>query len=506
MTSRIRSAARGIDVPFTLVSVLWLALTAAPHLQAALWPPAGRVFPGAFVFDDDVYQHLSFAEQAARGALLLSNKFDLRPHEPFLVNLEWTAQGALSALLGGRQILAFQLAGALAGLLALGVVDAVLRRSGLRGRDRGWGLVLFGLGSGLGWLRLLSGTPFVRVPDAFMALYPFNLRIIGGPHGLLGFALLLLALVGYARWRSNGGARSRWLAPAALLGLVRPYDLGLFLATACAVEATTAARTPAGLGAAFRRTAELAWLAPVLFHDFLAFTLHPAFSGWSGPQSATAHLSASELLWTFGLPAAILLASWRTSRTEPGWAPLRFVLVTSLATALCLASLPLSWALQFAGTSGALLLTLVAAQAPVRALPPLALALAPTSLLVLLIFLNFDTSSFPSRDTFRAVELLERECRPGDLAMSDPDRGLYVAGLTSCTVVVGHRVLTPEFERRRAEALYFMHESAPAAWRHAYARRMRVRFALSPPGGLAGQPDVVSLGRFGDVELWRIGP
>lgn len=67
----------------------WLAvalITTLPYLAARKTPDAPRFagmrFSGAIAYVDDFYQYLSFAEQASRGAFLLSNKFDPEPQRP----------------------------------------------------------------------------------------------------------------------------------------------------------------------------------------------------------------------------------------------------------------------------------------------------------------------------------------------------------------------------------------------------------------------------------------
>jgi hypothetical protein len=65
-------------------------------------------------------------------------------------------------------------------------------------------------------------------------------------------------------------------------------------------------------------------------------------------------------------------------------------------------------------------------------------------------------------------------------------------------------VLTPEFDRREAEARAFERPSTPPAWRRAYLTARGARFALVPPGGLDGQPGATRLARFDDRELWRL--
>ena len=66
------------------VLLLWLLLmawTSALYLRAALQPPPGRVFAGTFHWIDDVYNYVSYVQQAEDGAFLFRNKLlDRRAH------------------------------------------------------------------------------------------------------------------------------------------------------------------------------------------------------------------------------------------------------------------------------------------------------------------------------------------------------------------------------------------------------------------------------------------
>ena len=57
-----------------------------------------------------------------------------------------------------------------------------------------------------------------------------------------------------------------------------------------------------------------------------------------------------------------------------------------------------------------------------------------------------------------------------------------MAALTPCHVAFGHRVLTPQFERRAAESEVFYSDATPARWRHGYLERLGARYAMIPAG------------------------
>ena len=121
--------------------------------------------------------------------------------------------------------------------------------------------------------------------------------------------------------------------------------------------------------------ADLAWLAPVLFYDGLAFGLHPSFASWSGGQNVVPLPGPPPSSGRSGPRSCSARSPWqggidRTLRATVG--------VWILVAAALLVS-GLGFASQFAASLGTALLLAVALGAPGRWLPPLALALSPTA-------------------------------------------------------------------------------------------------------------------------------
>lgn len=492
--------------PALLVWAAWTLVTALPPALAA-WGAAqrGRFFPGVFVYQPDVYQYLSFIEQAARGALLLENKFDPRPIEPFFLNAEWLAVGWLAAALGGRLLLAFHVAGALAGGLLAAAATRVLRLAGLDGRQAAWGLALLLCGSGLGWLRALRGAWLPGVPDAYYCLYPWNQRLVGGPHALLGTGLLLLGLVQLTRWRSGRAGPAGWLITGTLLGLSRPFDMGLLLGCAAALWALDLARG-AGLAGVLRQAAACAWLLPVAFYDYLAFRLHPSLGLYSSAQNTIPKPPLLELALAVG-PALLLSAGHlRRDGVPAAFRPVREALLATAAIVLVVLALPLGFGVQFLNSLGALLLLLAATALPARALPIAVLALCPTSLWFFSLLSSTRPDGWPGPETRAALAYLERSCTPGDRLLAPDELSAYAAGLTPCRVVSGHWVLTPEAPRRWAEVAAFYAPQADPVARAAALEAWRPSLVLAPPGA-GGPPSGHDLAwRQGGLEIWRRGP
>ncbi len=462
----------------SLLFLLWSGLTILPYVQAATLPPKGRWFTGFFHYQDDLYQDLSFVEQACRGQLLFQNKFDVRPQEGFLVNLEWAGAGLLARALGLGPIGGFHALGFVAAFVFTAAAARILFLGGCR--SVGWGLAVVLAGGGLGWVALTAGARQWSLPDLATTLFPWNQRLAGGPHALLGSGLFLWALAGLVEWRA-GASRRRFLIPAALLGLIRPFDLGIFGVTAAVVLLLESRRAANPWRSWSSGVLDLVWLVPVLFYDVLAFALHPSFSVWSGGQNTIAWSGLGPLALALGPAAALGIAGWRRAAPSELAASLRQALT---AAALCMAALSTSasFGFQFLNSLGAVVLLLGALGLRGRLLPVAALALCPSSLVLLWQAWNPSPQLFAPRDYRESTQVLERRCRPGDILVAPIDLSLLVAGLTPCHVALGHWVLTPDRETRGRESERFYDAVTPPAWRVAYLETIGAAFVALPAG------------------------
>lgn len=466
-----------------MVAIAWLmvaAVTSLPYATAALRPPPGTAFTGALFYRDDFFQYLSFAEQAERGAFLFTNKFDPEPHPPALVNLEWWAAGRLAALLGGRTVLAFHVLRVLAiGALLMGAAR-LLALAGLEGSRLVWALALVATGGGLGWLRLLQGTPSWKVPDLLMGLYPWHQSLFN-THFVVGTALLLWALLLHLLWRAGRASRWPWIVAAWALGLSRPYDLAALLAVTVGLVLWDVARDRRWR--AGRSLLDLLWLAPLLAYYALVVGSHPSFAGWK-TQAIDLSPPRHEFILALG-PAALLVLAWgrRPSATPEQAAVRRALAVWCGALAALLVVFTDPMAKQCATSLGAALLLWAASVVPARWLAPATLVLAPTSGLLLWLAFNPSPDSFAPTDYFAATRLLAPSCAPREIAVAPTDLSLLIAGLTPCSVVLGHRLLTPRFADEVGEGNRFYYDaSTDPWWRLAYLERKGAAFVLLPAG------------------------
>jgi hypothetical protein len=456
--------------PALVAFALLAAAANLPYLHAAFAAPPGRAFVGFFFYIDDAYNYLSFAQQAEDGAFLFANKMVPERHDAALVNLEWWAVGKLSFLLGRRPALAYRLFGIFVSFALVVVVDGLLARRGIAASRRLPALVLVFTGAGLGGLLLRAGVPGQRCLDLTTGLFPF-IEALANPHFTVATLLLLLALVAFAEGRPRQG-----LLWGTVLGLVRPYDLGLLVAARALGIALT--RPPA---AWWRALAPLAGLAPVLAYNYWLFLRDARFAIYSSATYVMPPLA--DFLPALG-PAALLAAvTWRPPAADAPTraAELHLVAWAAVAAVLALARI-VPFPLQFMVGMGLPLLLLAAiGLASRRALASWAAvaALSSTAVVASMLVWGANPRWHVPAERLAAARLLRPACTPGDLALAPPDIGLYTAGLTACRAFVGHAAARGYAERER-ETRAFYGAAADPAWRAGLLDRAAVTRLMLP--------------------------
>jgi hypothetical protein len=434
-------------VATTLAAVALLAaLTNLPYLRAALDPPAGTRFVGFFYYIDDSYNYLSYVQQAEDGHLLFVNKMVPEPHAPGLVNLEWSLVGGLSRLLGRRPALAYRLFGILAAAALVFTVDRLLARRGLTAPRRFASLLLVFTGAGLGGVLLSLGVPGQRCLDLVTGLFPF-IELLANPHFTAGTLLLLAALLAFASGRAAHG-----VALGTALGLVRPYDLGLLIASR-ALGVLLTERPPRYVQAA----APLLGLVPVLAYNYWFFLRDPRFATYASATYAMPPVV--DFLPALGPAAGLASLLWRPPAPGAGTRAAELHLAAWAGAGLMLlVAQPVPYPLQFMVGLGLPLLTLAAiglARWPLAATGSILLVLGGTALTASrLVWTDSPRWHVPAARLDAAL-LLRPSCTRADLALTPPDIGLYTAGLTACRVYVGHPAARGWAEReQRARAFY----------------------------------------------------
>ena len=495
MTSRARITAA--------VALAVVVITTTPYVVAALRPPEGAVFTGLFFYQDDMYQYLSFVEQAARGEIVFANKWDPRPHRPSVVNVEWWFAGVLAWILGGSPVLGFHALRilAIAGLLA--GASRILAAAGFERWRLALGLALVGTAGGLGWLRLLGGTPGSLVPDIVSGMYPFHQSLMNA-HFVVGTALSIWTLILHLEWRAGRRSRWAWVATGWALGLSRPYDLVTFCIVAFLL-AWIRRRERAPIASCL----ELAWLVPVLGYYALLMRSQRGLGGWTGVQSGDLSPPLTEFALAL-LPALALVAIfWMRRAPDDALGQRQALLVWAAVVVGIYVGYPSPMAKQFATTLGPVGALLAALLTPSRWLAPALLALGPTSVFLVWRVLHPFPAWFAPRDYVTAVAHLDDVCRPREVALAPTDLSLMIAGLTPCHAVLGHRGLTPAWPETIAAGQRFYDPATPPAWRWTYLEGLGADYVLLPAGGagmLGGDARAVRRLALPMLDVWAIAP
>lgn len=491
MTTRARIAAA--------VALALAAVTTAPYVAAALRPPDGAVFTGAFFYQDDIYQYLSFAEQAARGEIVFVNKFDPRPHRPLVVNVEWWLAGVLGRVLGGSLVLGFHALRILAIVALIAAAARLLDAAGIAGRRLAWGLALVATAGGLGWLRLLVGAPGWQVPDIVGGLYPFHQSLMNA-HFVTGSALFLWTAIFHLEWRAGRRSRWPWVATSWAVGLSRPYELVTFAIGAFVLAFLRRRERPP-----VPTVLELAWTLPVL--GYYAVIMRGSVGGWTGVQSGDLSPPLLEVVLAL-LPASALVAVfWKRAAADGPLGVRGALAVWAAVVAAIVFGFPSPMNKQFAPTLGPLLLVLAALVTPARWIAPAIAALCPTSVFLLWRAFHPFPDWFAPRDYAEAVRFLRGACRPTEVAIAPTDASLMIGGLTPCSVALGHRALTPAWPAAIEAGRRFYDPATPAAWRAAYVHGLRARFLLLPPGAgawLGDETRMVNRLSLPLFEVWEV--
>ena len=440
--------------PVLVAWLLTLAVTQLPYLKAALDPPAGTAFVGAFHWLDDVENYLSFAQQAEDGHLVFTNKLFAGPQAPAMISLEFWLVGRLSALLGRNPFVAFRLIGIAAALALIAALDSVLRVAGLPEPHRLPALILVATGGGLGgWLFLFSDLEVSQCLDLSSGLFPF-IALLSNPHWTLATALLLWSLLLFAS-RARGAAAGG-VALANVLGLTRPYE-PLLLVGALSLSALR--RPELRPRVLLLCVGLLPWAAYQLWLSLVA----PSFSFYS--QLAYPPFAIPDVVYALG-PAVLLASTAYRHRHAAASHPMREWLVAWAA----LASLAVS--IRRPGPQGQLMvgiglpLLATGALGLSRWRPIVTWATAAlfegTAAVAVLIVLRGDPHWHVPAERLHAALALRPLCQESDVVFAPPDIGLHVNALTRCRAYVSHPAAL-DYQERVREVVAFYGAADPTA-------------------------------------------
>jgi hypothetical protein len=459
------------------VLLAWLfvaTLTSVPHLRAHVAPPPGLTFTGFFFWRPDMYNYLTYVQQAEDGAFLFENKLSIDDSRRVLINLEWWTVGRLSAALGRRPNLAYQLFGLGCALALLAGADRWLRWAGLPEEHRLPALILISLGAGFGGIRYtVLGPPAWRSLDLVAGPFPF-IEFLANPHFVAGTTLLVWALLVFSRARGwRGYVLGNVLGT--VLALVRPYDVVLLAGIRTLAVLLT--EPPAQW---VRLLLPLAGLSPVALYLFWVFYRTQAFTTFFAGGGSPPLV---DLAVAFGPAATLAALAWknRAVGAEARRARIHF-LAWALLGILLLILQPVPFFAQFLVGIGLPLLAL-GALGLARFRPWVTLAAAAamssTAFFAMRIVLSDQPRWFVPAERMKAALALRPTCKRGDLLLAPPDIGLFAIGLTGCKAYVSEE-FNPEDRDREVRLFY---SGADPAWRAALLDRHCVSQVVLPDAG-----------------------
>ncbi|HVO10514.1 MAG TPA: hypothetical protein VMX54_07125 [Vicinamibacteria bacterium] len=487
--------------PPALVFLLLAAVTTSLAVRAWLAPPRGRVFVGTFYYVGDFYNYLASVEQAQRGALLFRSKLAAPALPASLLNLEWLAVGWLSALLGGRPLLAYRLVGLAALLVLVALASRWLARCGVPTGRRTAALLLVFTGGGLGGALVALGVlPGERAWDVRTGAFPF-VEAMANPHFVVGTALLAAALAAGAAGRPRLAALL-----GVVLGLVRPYDAALLLAVELFAIVLMRPRRewPS-------RLLPLLALLPVLTYSAWVFLASSGFRVFSSPAYAALSPSPVDLAIALGPALTLALAAWPAWRD--GTAEVREHLgrlaLWALAALAVVVLRPASFALQVIVGVGLPLLA-IAAVGLARRGRLLEAAIVPMAGTAVFVGSLCGPPSPPGttpEERWLVARALRDVCRPGDLVVSPADVGLFAGGLAPCWPYLSHPAAADYGEHEAAvRAFYDPRTSSEARARWLDARCPAHVVVPTPlPAGWLGdayEPRLAVRGETGALAVW----
>ena len=306
----------------------WVVLVSAPILVAtvvlnvivpALTPPAYRFLGFVYAWDDGA-GYLAAMREGAGGAWLFTLPYTAQHTDAFFLYAQYILLGHLAAGLALEPVVVYHLARLAASALLLASLYVFLGRVFREPRERRLAFLLAGLGSGFGWLALISGhlSPDLWQYEAFVFL-----SMLSSPHLALGMACFLWLMDLLSRdaiplkW-------SEWLrlaGGAAILAAIQPYALVVVAVVIGAWLCVQWVHAREIIGARLLRLAVVVLsAAPLALYYVWAQANVPAFAGWQA-QDITLSPPPTDYLIAGGLPLAFALVGAALTARQLGNRP-----------------------------------------------------------------------------------------------------------------------------------------------------------------------------------------
>jgi len=456
-----------------VISLCALALVSLPYLLA--WRAAGTdyVFGGFLLNPIDGNTYLAKMLQGWQGDWRFKLPFTADPGAGAYLFLFYLGLGHLARLFNLSLLTTFHLTRLAGAAFLLWTLWRYFGQVFTAARPRKMAFALAALGSGMGWLLVLSGTP---TSDFWVAeTYPFLSSYIN-PHFPIGLALVLWLLMPPLD-RAIGGWRLAAIGAGALvLSMINPFGVVIALMV-LGGDLTWRLVAKSWSWAAFWRLLTVALLGlPVLAYDVWVTVVDPVFAGWNAQN-----LTPSPLVWDvlISLSPALLLAIaglWGVLRKRGrdefqglGSASNFRSLFLWVGLGFILMYLPLGLQRRFmlglyvpvAGLA-ALGLEILAANRPRRyrflIVATFFLACLTNLMIVfagLQVANNHNPAFFLTRAEYQALDWINENTQSEALILASPEMGLFIPAYTGRRVIYGHPFETVDAENQEAAVTQF---------------------------------------------------
>jgi len=314
-------------------SVGALLLTSLPYLYGALLSTPQSQFSGLVLGVEDGNSYLARIRLGASGAWQLHLFYTSEPHPGAYLMPFYLVLGKLARLVNSEPVVAFHAARLACGLLLLLSVYCFAAFFTAARAVRRLTLWLVGLGSGLGWLVLLTGQlAQVGLPLDFYSPEAFAFHaLLGLPHVSLALSSLLwgIVLAGMA-WEQQNLRYAFWAGLAlTVTALAGAFYIGIAAAVlGSGLVLRAIRRRSTAFVVAELRVVALALMMPALIvaYNVYVFTGHPVYQVWAAQNQI---LSPRPLHYVLSFGPLLVLAvlggyqEWRRNASRSllliGW-------------------------------------------------------------------------------------------------------------------------------------------------------------------------------------------
>ncbi len=482
-----------------LISLTVLLLVSVPFLLAERAAGSDFIFNGFLLNPFDGNTYLAKMYQGWQGSWRFQLPYTADSGEGAYLFLFYYALGHLARLLHLSNIVVFHLVRWLGTIFLLWTMWRYFGAVFSATRPRRFAFALAALGSGIGWLLVLSGE---LTSDFWVAeAYPF-LSAYANPHFPVSLALMLWLLMPPLSQPLRGWHYGVVGSSGFILSVMSPFSVVVVLMVLGGVFLFGLLQNRESRNLLWRMVCIALLGLPVMIYDLWIVAVDPVLAGWNAQN-----LTPSPPFWDLllSLSPALLLAGigawgmfWRGKQGKfmdggphENWLPLL------MWAGLGLVLMYLPWGLQrrfiigfyipLAGLS-ALGMEFLARDRlrRYRFLTVAVFMLAiPTNLIVLLAGFQatrtHDPQIYLTRSEFQGLAWIEENADPGDLVLAGPEMGLFIPAYTGRRVIYGHPFETVAAEDQEKAVIDFFSGDWSATERSSFLEDQGVDFIFYGP-------------------------